>query len=560
MSKRPKDESVIDLCSDDEEMSPSCNTTQLYRPTERKRIKTESTGVYATSEPRQRHASDDDEFEAVIDNDGEVEVVDPVARKIVPACQRPFATSGTNDDDIVLVGSANVQKLPHLRQHCPEHKFDDSRPTTGSYSFVTIISNEEHCDMCYCFACDCLAKDCNRWRDDVSNHTYSNHCCAFDGFGSWTQFRQAAIKKRQDQERINTKSTVMTVPPPRVPSLARGVNPRLASREFHLREHCQTYKFVKGKIIKGMLQFPVIAENLLRCSQCWCYCCDKPAAACKVWRKPGHYELTQTHCCASQADPLWIQERDRISLGDRISPVKVGDGPFAPDDQVARHDSALTKCRHCGWFSRLGGSLLQPRPTGCHDWCHKCGRIASVTDLGKANKGIRYTSTATDLALGEKVIPFRLRAHDPRKFDAYKQSWEENNWTYSEADMEEELFLHRFGDRPTLNMILASLPILKNIPKTGFVNPTGRHVNIIASAVETEAMILDKHSHKALLETLHEFGTFDEGRLSPVSGNITAKFDKVARSGVSLQCTNTSRLLWNRAEGPHIRFHFLPIL
>jgi hypothetical protein len=181
---------------------------------------------------------------------------------------------------------------------------------------------------------------------------------------------------------------------------------------------------------------------------------------------------------------------------------------------------------------------LPLKPTGCHDWCHKCGRIVSLTDLGKANKGVRFAPTATDVPLGEKVIPFRLQAHDPRKFDAYKESWEQNNWTYNEADMEEELFLHRFGDRPTLDMLLDSLPILKDIPETGVVKPTDLTYNT-ASAVETEAMILDKHSHKALLEVLQGFSSFGKGRSTVrdihdgALGDMTAKFDKVTRSGVS---------------------------
>ncbi|CAB9523044.1 regulator of chromatin subfamily A member 3-like 1 [Seminavis robusta] len=559
MAKRPSDSAaVIDLCcsSDDEEQDKKLPASVFAR----KKIKTEPF-TKVKSEPR--YGDDDDEVQTMDvtkgSGSGEVEVVAPVTPKIVPAKQ---SSSEENDDnDVVLVGAANIQKLPHLRQHCPEHKFDSATPKWSDYFFYsrdTINVNEQHCDMCYCFACDCLVKDCCAWTHAVSSDMEGNHCCANDGFRVWSQRRTTAVKRRQDLERnggvqtnaarasVALNTTTTTVSPMR--AATSTIDPRLTSGEFHLREHCPTHKFQEAAIDFGrILSFPVIANNEECCRQCWCYPCDKPAKQCKSWRKPGKYNLKFTHCCATQTGAAWVQERIRINPTktlhiDAVVTHAGGIGPWAPEHEVAGKDKTLTKCRHCGWYTRFSHmNFATPAlPTGCHDWCHKCGRVASEKDLNKSAVGFAYSPKATDVSLGEKVIPFRLHAHDPLEMNAFKLSWEQNknSWTYDEADMEEELFLHRFGARPTVDMILASLPIVREVPKDGVVKPTGNKSKL-CSAVETEAILLEKANHKSLLEVLYNcFGTVatnpkdGDARARLVSGEILAEFDKSTRKGV----------------------------
>ena len=110
---------------------------------------------------------------------------------------------------------------------------------------------------------------------------------------------------------------------------------------------------------------------------------------------------------------------------------------------------------------------------GFLDWCMKCGRVASEKDFGKA-QAKQYQKASNDVYIGERVIPFTIVSHDPRQMQQYKESWDNADtskpeWTYSEADMEEDFFHHRLGKHPTLQMILASIPVVERskMPKDG---------------------------------------------------------------------------------------------
>lgn len=219
-----------------------------------------------------------------------------------------------------------------------------------------------------------------------------------------------------------------------------------------------------------------------------------------------------------------------------------GKGPYPPNHEETSQDVSVTKCRYCGWYSRFDHLNFNwpARSTGPHDWCHRCGRVASELDLGKVQSK-PFTPLQSDLYLGEKIIPFQLKAHDPREFCEFKQAWEKDQWIYDQAQMEEDLFLHRFGDRPTLQMILASIPVCKEIPKAGFVRPVPLAGERI-SAAETEALLLEEHNHKALLCLLYNFGQVAIPRDSKctygvpgatVRGEVRASFDKETRKGVS---------------------------
>ena len=56
----------------------------------------------------------------------------------------------------------------------------------------------------------------------------------------------------------------------------------------HAREYCVTFKFVLGK-------------ELSKCANCYCYCCDEPAAKCTEWA---------AHCKATNTSHWWRAQRE----------------------------------------------------------------------------------------------------------------------------------------------------------------------------------------------------------------------------------------------------------
>jgi hypothetical protein len=400
----------------------------------------------------------------------EIEIVEPDAPVIHPVASASASAqlATTSDEDIVVVGTANESRLPHMRQHCQEHKFCPSSQT----------SNLLFCDLCFCYVCDKPAKECTKWE-------IGHHCHASDtgpqGF-TWARLRKQLKQGRKNLEQTEARQPV-------------------------------------------------------------------------------------------QAPPL-----TRV----------LGAGPFEPGHELASKDPDLTECRKCGWYNRFrhGNFAILREPnmppslayldlnqTGCLDWCHSCGRVASENDFGKL-QATEYVRKPDDLFLGEKIIPFRLLAHDPRNLEDYHEKWvthlgSDPKWTFSEAEMEQDLFEHRFGKHPLLEMILTSIPIVAEdkIPKTvpaekkeirkvhrsidffGYDSSgdsddyesddyrTLERTGTTLSNDETEALILDRPRDRILLEELLNFGSI--GFTKPTKnaslyGDIVASWDAGARSGVSL--------------------------
>jgi hypothetical protein len=207
--------------------------------------------------------------------------------------------------------------------------------------------------------------------------------------------------------------------------------------------------------------------------------------------------------------------------------------------------------------------------------------VASEKDFGKL-QAKKYAPKPGDLFLGEKIIPFRLLAHDPRNMEAYQEKWSTHSgtdpkWTFSEAEMEQDLFEHRFGKYPLLEMILVSIPVLAKdkIPKA--VTPEDKEVRKVhrsndygvdydsddsytyrysndsymdkfdydsdgyhtveLSNNETEALILDRPRDLILLEELRNFGSIGvkvlPNKCASLWGDIVANWNASAGSGVS---------------------------
>lgn len=83
-----------------------------------------------------------------------------------PTIHHPVASSqaaSEADEDIVFVGTANECRLPHMRQHCPDHKFVQDVWVTINQEETLTDGNLAFCHLCYCYVCDKPAKDCTMW-------------------------------------------------------------------------------------------------------------------------------------------------------------------------------------------------------------------------------------------------------------------------------------------------------------------------------------------------------------------------------------------------------------
>lgn len=308
--------------------------------------------------------------------------------------------------------------------------------------------------------------------------------------------------------------------------------------------------------------------------------------------------IYHNHCYATDKGPnanQWQQQRQlykdknlqRIAELEELGRPIVLIHAFSPTDPYAQpHFCSLTKCRACGWYSKTRQQESRGLDMTCpadhsSDWCQACGRIASTKSLQLKSSCVRYKAKPTDIYLGSKRIPFRIKVHDPRKMEMFRDNWEQfertsPEWTYDEATAEEEMFHHRFGTLPSLRMILGSIPVLeeKRIPLDGMHigwnkgwvkkqvmkkveeneicsedwtyeekenNPRDFNGPEAVRAEDTDAILVDKNS-RVLFQELLKFesigfppqkATLTDSKPQLVGGDIIAKWNKQERRGVS---------------------------
>ena len=327
----------------------------------------------------------------------DVQVIDaPVA--VVAAA----ASASSRDTDIELVGTVNEQKLPHMRPHCLEERFDANSSTKSM----------KYCSLCYCYVCDIPAQDCQNW---------TSHCMATDrGHRAyyWRSLRQQSKRNKQ------------------------GTSTRTPTNAY---------------------------------------------------RRPAYATAPR----ATQA----LQDARRNSV-----------------------------CAQCGW---KGYKAPKTHP-GTHDWCPDCGRMATTKDHGKPTnippQSLPYTPNPTeDTLLGTRHIPFTIHARDPREMEKYAANWRDHpRWKYSAKEMQQEVFNHRFGARPALHMICASLPIVQDIPKDA---PEGDRYGICkdVNRSELDSLQLFSRNHRILLTMLHACA-HDSCR---IHYSLQATWNKESQQGVS---------------------------
>jgi hypothetical protein len=340
-------------------------------------------------------------------------------------------------------------------------------------------------------------KDCQHWHSSTPVAPENNHCCASDKDASWEMMRSRAKHKDQatttdsdDSEDGRTNDH----PPP----------------GYHFVIDCQ--------LRRGCWEY----DDCDVCDDCWCYVCDKPASS----------FCAMDHGDACPTIEYFRKERQRRKLSTVGKP-----GPFQPDNQDAPRDSGCTKCRHCSWYVRLEGYRRAP---SSRDWCAHCGRVVSEEDLEKQQ--INSTDDKADQIegshfLGQREIPFRIKAHDPRLFEKYKENWEDDGfgssgWNYDDAEREEEVVLHRLGKSPNCSNIIDSIPHVakENIPTT-FDKDSFYSSRIDDWKVQdaTDAVIIEDPEQLQFVYLIASIGRLD-GKNTSIE--VNASWDKESRRGV----------------------------
>mmetsp|Transcript_17991 Transcript_17991/g.26380 ORF Transcript_17991/g.26380 Transcript_17991/m.26380 type:complete len:1495 (-) Transcript_17991:800-5284(-) len=425
--------------------------------------------------------------------------------------ERLQSKESADDDEVEEIGRSNVQRLPHMRQHCLDYCFTQDvlfkRKSEKSNFRDEEAKNAKYCDLCYCFVCDLKASECKTWTSSSSHSYQENHCLACDQGRDAFEWRNLREKKKRMAKNNNDSSSS-------------------SSSITSIRDGRQALSFLHSFL---------------------------------------HDEINENDIA-------------RLRIGGMVARVSadkfgIGKGPFPPSDTEASTCEVLTKCRKCLWYSRFEHSNYRRkktkstrRPNGSYhmtrvpdlhhvgelDWCHNCGRVANERDFFK-EQSISYKPDDSDVFLGTKTLPFRIKSHDPRTMAPFQSYWSEEGQTYDQSEMDEDMFKHRIGEYPLLKMLLSSIPIVAegDIPKTGTVrNPVTTQISGSwrwtseppAAAHETEAILLESLNHRVLLEELYHFHDIAEQKNEDVlirmrdgddtiGGDIRATWDKAGRKG-----------------------------
>lgn len=435
-----------------------------------------------------------------------VEVVEATAPVLEAATTVAESAKNTSaDDDVVVEGVVNETRLPHMRQHCTRFPFNFKKLGLLRTCYGVKDANSHSCDLCYCYVCDCPVKDCKNWTSSTSNTPETNHCCASDKDSYWNAMRFQE-KRKSDKETASGSIIGGNIRP------LRGTDDAPPSG-WHFMLDCPDYD--------PDYYDPDYYGHVRTCQRCWCYICDKPAGQCS---DRYNHVYDGPDCEDSRKER---QKRNSSTYGLR--------GPFKPDHPDAHLNTDLTKCRHCSWFVSLS---KHRQYASSKDWCEVCGRVASEEDLEKQKQ--YYADESEDESkgngsyfLGEKEIPFRIQAHDPRLFPKYKANWEDpanSGWNYDAAERDEEVFLHRIGKSPQWKNLSSVIPRVANDKVPNIPDTTGDSCSSYFDMSDaTDAIIIEDPKQLELVITLAMVCTYTT-RAS--LAKITAVWDKKTRSGI----------------------------
>ena len=345
----------------------------------------------------------------------------------------------------------------------------------------------------------------------------------------------------------------------------------------HMRQHCTKHTFIPKQSFN--LAYGKDDANYQSCDKCFCYVCDVPVQECKHWL---------THCHADDKGRFaykWKQMRENFKRSNGSTNNNHNDSdvdvirriyahndwdyysdeddydygydyddhryqtPLEPDKVTngSHEANSRVQCRKCKWWSRdaihyfSSYSELSGLIEEFDAWCKACGRVISTDYFLNNDPSRPYVPKKGDISLGTKVIPFRIKARDPRKIEPYQQKWQEwegkEGWIYNESEMKYDFFHHRIGPQPKLSVLLEVMSIVEEskIPhdRSRMVfQPTEYNVydTTEVSGLETEALIIDDKNDRVIIEELHDF----QMNGKPVPYNIEAKYDEKTQDGVSI--------------------------
>ena len=308
----------------------------------------------------------------------------------------------------------------------------------------------------------------------------------------------------------------------------------------HMRKDCTKHTFIPD--VKYNTASSKVDTNYQSCDKCFCYVCDIPVQDCKDWsihcnandkgrfayrwnemsRKIKRANSTNNNNSDDDGTERIIQNSFqycyRISY-DRQYEIPLEPYKVAPGSHVA---SIRLQCRKCKWWSVVRKEESHYNPylleNELESWCKACGRVISTRYFHKNQEEQRYPIHRGDIYLGTKVIPFHIKARDPRKIEPYKQKWQEwegkEGWIYNESEMKYDFFHHRIGPRPAVSTLLEVMSIVEEskIPHDGsrmvFSQQTASDLEKIY-AFETEALIIDDRNDRIIIEELKNVSSFN---------------------------------------------------
>lgn len=109
----------------------------------------------------------------------------------------------------------------------------------------------------------------------------------------------------------------------------------------HARPNCLACPFTKG-------------QESAHCENCYCYVCDKPAAACAEW---------QAHCAADHREKRWQQERSRRQRAGSSAPPPPAAASARPTHGAAAMTAARPSATAATSAAATPAARQPPRPT-----------------------------------------------------------------------------------------------------------------------------------------------------------------------------------------------------
>lgn len=125
---------------------------------------------------------------------------------------------GDDDDVVEVLGSSEIESLPHLRQDCMQYSFSDDQ-------------HEKFCPKCYCFICDAPVPSCNFWKSHCHANTNDKNQKSF-----WKEEkrRYQSFLPGSDEKNALKRAKIDNYFPPQRPSVIPSIDSTNSSPAMYL--------------------------------------------------------------------------------------------------------------------------------------------------------------------------------------------------------------------------------------------------------------------------------------------------------------------------------------